>query len=81
MTDHVALTAVQSGVWRLPSGLDRPCTTEVIVTTSDGDDGAILVLIDTDYEPDASDGGPGLRVLINDDPAYVGVPHHRKDDT
>lgn len=44
----------------------------VTVTRSAGDDRAVLILIDTDFEPDASDGGPGLRVLINDGEAFVG---------
>lgn len=48
----------------------------VTVTRSAGDDGAVLILIDTpSFEPDGSDGGPGLRVLINDADAYVGVPY------
>lgn len=38
----------------------------VIVTRSSGTDGAVLVMIDTNFEPNASDGGPGLRVLVND---------------
>lgn len=45
---------------------------EVTVGESAGTDGAIVVNIDTEFEPDGSDGGPGLRVLINDDPTYVG---------
>jgi hypothetical protein len=47
-------------------------TVEVTVTRSAGDDRAVTVFIDTDFEPGGSDGGPGLRVLINDDEAYVG---------
>jgi hypothetical protein len=58
---------------------------EVIVTRSAGDDRAVLVFIDTTFEPFAA--GPddlGLRVLINDDEAYVGkgydlgANHHAK---
>lgn len=53
---------------------------EVTIQESAGSDGAVVVIIDTDFEPDASDGGPGLRVLINDDPTYAGVDYaHRKD--
>lgn len=48
---------------------------EVTITTSDGPDGAVVVFIDTDFEPNGSDGGPGLRVNINDDPTYEGVAH------
>jgi hypothetical protein len=45
---------------------------KVTVTRSAGDDRAVTVFIDTGFEPDGSDGGPGLRVLINDNEAYVG---------
>ena len=38
----------------------------IIITRSSGEDGAVLVLIDTTFEPNGTDGGPGLRVLIND---------------
>jgi hypothetical protein len=48
---------------------------EVTITRSGGKDGAIVVFIDTEFEPDGSDKGPGLRVLVNDDPAYVGKEH------
>jgi len=44
----------------------------ISVTRSAGDDRAIVVFIDTDFEPNGSDDGPGLRVLINDDEAYTG---------
>lgn len=46
----------------------------VTVTRSPGQDNAIVVYIDTGFEPDGSDGGPGLRVFINDDDTYVGKP-------
>lgn len=45
------------------------------VTTSDGADGAVLVMVDTTFEPNGSDGGPGLRILVNDAPAYEGVAY------
>jgi hypothetical protein len=45
---------------------------QITVTRSAGDDRAVTVFIDTKFEPDGSDGGPGLRVLVNDDEAYVG---------
>lgn len=49
---------------------------EVLVTRSAGIDGAVVVFIDTPgWEPDGSDGGPGLRVLINDHETYEGVKH------
>ena len=39
----------------------------VTVTRSVGPDGAVLVMIDTSgFEPNGSDGGPGLRIRIND---------------
>lgn len=44
----------------------------ITVTRSAGDDRAVTVFIDTEFEPDGSDGGPGLRVFINDDETYVG---------
>lgn len=47
----------------------------VKVTTSAGADGAIVVFIDTEFEPDGSDGGPGLRVNVNDHPTYVGTAY------
>lgn len=57
----------------LPLALvDEEPRVTVTVTRSAGDDRAVTVHIDTTFEPDASDGGPGLRVLINDDEAYVG---------
>jgi hypothetical protein len=45
---------------------------EITVTRSAGDDRAVVVFIDTDFEPDGSDQGPGLRVLLNDNEVYVG---------
>lgn len=33
----------------------------------------MVVFIDTEFEPDGSDGGPGLRVLINDSDTYTGI--------
>lgn len=47
----------------------------IVVSRSAAADGAVLVFIDTTFEPNGSDGGPGLRVLINDDEAYVGIAH------
>lgn len=38
----------------------------VEITSSAGSDGAVVVFIDTDFEPWET---PGLRVLINDDDA------------
>lgn len=56
--------------------------TKVIITRSAGTDNAVVVFIDTEFEPNASDGGPGLRVLINDDDTYVGKPyvHHEEEN-
>lgn len=54
--------------------------TTVWIGPSDGADGAVLVMIDTEFEPDASDGGPGLRVLVNDDPVYEGKPYIPKPE-
>lgn len=60
--------------------LDELYRIEVKVTTSAGVDGAIVVFIDTEFEPDGSDGGPGLRVNINDHDTYVGVAYQHADE-
>lgn len=52
----------------------------VTVTRSAGTDGAVVVFIDTHFEPDASDDGPGLRVLINDHDTYAGKPFEVADE-
>lgn len=44
----------------------------ITVTRSGGKDGAVLIFVDTDFEPDGSDGSPGLRILLNDYDAWVG---------
>lgn len=46
----------------------------VTIGTSSGVDGAALVIIDTDGEPDGSDGWKGLRVDVNDGRVFEGVP-------
>lgn len=54
---------------------------KVTVTESAGNDGAVVVFVDTPgWEPDASDGSRGLRVLLNDDSVYDGVGY-RPDPT
>lgn len=55
----------------IPAALDEEIT--VIVTRSAGTDGVVLVMIDTTFEPSAPT--PGLRVLVNDEPVFVGLPH------
>jgi hypothetical protein len=52
----------------------------VTIQESAGTDGAVVLIIDTEFEPDASDGGPGLRILVNEDPTYVGVDYEHKED-
>lgn len=52
----------------------------VTVTESAGRDGAVVVFIDTLFEPGGGDGGPGLRVLINDDETYAGKPYVPTED-
>jgi hypothetical protein len=52
----------------------------VNITTSAGSDGAVLVILDTTFEPDGSDGGPGLRVMVNDGDGFVGVPWAPSED-
>lgn len=54
------------GFWQVEP--DEP-EVNVVITRSTGADGAILVMIDTNFAPDASDGSPGLRVLVNDSDA------------
>jgi hypothetical protein len=41
-------------------------SSDVAVTFYVAEDGTPVVWIDTDHEPDGSDGGPGLRVWVND---------------
>lgn len=53
---------------------------DIVVTRSAGADGAVLVMISTAFEPDASDGGPGLRVLLNDEPIFAGKDYEPSDD-
>lgn len=56
---------------------------DVIIARSAGLDGATLVIIDTDGEPDGSDGSRPVRVLVNDGTVYEGVPYvhdHSKDE-
>lgn len=53
----------------------------VTVHPSAGSDGAIVVEIDTEFEPDGRDGGPGLRVNINDGDAWTGVAYAPQEDT
>ena len=49
---------------------------EISVTRSAGEDRAVLVLIDTSFEPFApGDDDLGLRVLLNDNEIYVGKPY------
>ena len=63
-----------------PDEEDEDLGVEVKVVRSAGEDGAVVVFIDTDFEPDASDAGPGLRVFVNDGDVYTGVPHAPKED-
>lgn len=53
---------------------------KITITPSGGSDGGIVVFIDTDFEPDGSDDGPGLRVIINDHDTYTGIPFEAQDD-
>ena len=53
---------------------------QVTVTESDGTDGAIIIFIDTVFEPDGSDGGAGLRVMLNDGDIYIGVAHIDREE-
>lgn len=56
-------------------GLKVECEgVEVEISRSRAGDGAMVVSVNTDFEPDGSDAGPGLRVWVNDDDVYEGVP-------
>jgi hypothetical protein len=46
----------------------------VTVHHSGGTDAAAVVQVETDFAPDGTDGGPGLRIVLHDDDTYVGVP-------
>lgn len=65
---HAPMLEVSSDNWHVSDG-----RTEVTVTESAGADGAVVVFVDTHYEPDGSDDGPGLRIVLNDEDAFVGV--------
>ena len=52
----------------------------VTVTNSDGTDKALVMFIDTTFEPDGSDGSPGLRIILNDGDVYTGVPFEDERD-
>jgi hypothetical protein len=45
-----------------------------VVTSDRSPDGTLVIFIDTDFEPDGSDGKGGMRLYINDDLTYEGVP-------
>lgn len=47
----------------------------VTITASAGSDNAAVVLVDTNFEPDNSDGHGGLRVMVNDGDAFIGVAY------
>lgn len=49
----------------------------VSIDSSAGKDGAVIVFIDTEFEPD---GTPGLRVILNDADIFVGTPYEAEDD-
>ena len=55
---------------------------DVIIHPSAGSDGAPVVQIDTSEDLEGSIGSPGpkIRVLINDDDTYVGVPYEPIDE-
>lgn len=52
----------------------------VTITRSAGPDGAILVMIDTDDEPDGSDGSTGMRVTLNEATIFDGKPYEPLGD-
>lgn len=48
------------------------------VTQSAGKDGAFVVFVDTNFEP--NEPTPGLRILLNDSDLFVGKPYEANDD-
>jgi hypothetical protein len=54
-------------------------TITVTVSRSAGADGAFIVLVDTDFEPDGSDGSPALRIGLNDHEVFVGKAYEPSD--
>lgn len=46
----------------------------VTICRSAGGDGAVVVFIESSFEPDKS---PGMRVLVNDGAPYTGVAYRR----
>lgn len=54
--------------------------TTIAIGQSGGDDKATVIYIDTQYEPDGSDGGTGLRIFLNDNDTFIGVPYQDKEE-
>lgn len=54
--------------------------TTISVDVSPGIDGAIVVYIDTYYEPDGSDGTSGMRIYLNEDCLYESTPFLGPDE-
>ena len=79
MLDRTAAQMVREAL-APPTNKDDTRTLEwngvtVTIGTSSGRDGAALVIIDTEGEPDGSDGWKGLRVDVNDGQVFKGVPY------
>ncbi|WP_116996320.1 hypothetical protein [Desertimonas flava] len=66
-------------LWRAPFDFADGTAGEVTITESDGPDHAVVVLVDTEFEPDGSDGTRGLRVYVNDGAVFVGVERQPPD--
>lgn len=81
---HAVCVALRASESTLPCNADfvriEDVGVNVTITRSAGRDRAALVMIDTNFEPDGSDGGSGLRVLVNDEPAYVGKQYEPSPD-
>jgi hypothetical protein len=54
----------------------------VTICPSAGLDGAPVVMVDTDESLEGADGSPGprIRIRLNDEPVFVGVPHEAAED-
>lgn len=51
----------------------------VTITESAGQDGAPVVFVDTHEDLDA-ERGPAIRILLNDEPVYVGKDYEPEDE-
>lgn len=65
-TDKTAAATIASTLAATSTRDTEPLALRITVTRSAGSDSAVLVMIDTTFEPNGDHGSPGLRVLVND---------------